>query len=50
MNYQKYKSGAQEKVRDLMYTLGIINGGDSFSHAYVSDHPSTVCKRPKDDG
>lgn len=50
MSFQKYESGTQENVRDWVYTLGIINGGDSFSHAYISDHPRTVCKRTKDDG
>ena len=50
MNYWKYESEAQEKVRDWIYTLGIITEGGSFSHANISGHPRRACKRTKDDG
>lgn len=49
MSNQKYEPGAQEKFMDWLYTLGIINGSKCFSHAYVSDHPRTVCIGTKDD-
>lgn len=33
MSNQKYEPGAQEKFMDWIFTLGIINGSECFSHA-----------------